>query len=104
MLNQDSTVPDGPEKLNSVSLFGRVDGSITDKVIVEIFDIHPDAWQYLTDNSIKVSFDPEDSPRKGAIVFFDDGNGKEITVSTFKHPCEEVMDAGVALLKERQAA
>lgn len=104
MLNKDNTIPDGAEKLNSVSLFGRSDGAITDQVIGEILDIHSDAWQYLNDNNIKVSMDIEDSPREGATIFFDDGSSDEITVSTFKHPCEEVMDAGVTLLKARQAA
>ena len=104
MLNKDNTVPAGSESDNSVTLFERVDGNRTDQVITEILDIHPDTWQYLTENEIKISFDPEDSPRKGAIVFFDAGDGDELTVNTFKHSCEEVMDEGVRLLKERQNA
>lgn len=103
MLNPDNTTPEGEEAFNSIVLFSRADGSRTEKVITEALDIHQEAWQYLTENKIKVSAD-DGNPDDGILIYFDDGTGNEITVSTFKHPCEYVLDAGVALLKARRNA
>lgn len=87
--------------LLSVTLFKRQDGERTEEVYTEILDVFTDAYQYIIDNSIKVSADPADNPYIEALIYFADGNGTEIAVNSSGLPCEEIMDMGVKLLKEK---
>ena len=100
MLNKDLQ----PVSDLSVTLFNRVEGSRTEEILTEIPDVSEDAYEYLTDNNIKVSMDSNDDPDQGAFIYFDSGAGYEITVSTKDLPCVDVMEKGVELIKEQKAA
>ena len=86
----------------SITLFKRVGGSRTEDTNIKIPDVSEEAYEYLTDNNIKVSMDYNDRPTKGAFIYFDSGAGDEITVSTKDLLCVDVMDKGVELLKEQK--